>query len=171
MAWLDRLEAEHDNLAAAAAEHAHVWRATPRRSVKTSCSADASAAANAGCRSLRSMRTWARFSRARSAFTNDTWLIAHTQAATAAGAGQTTAAGGHGAAIKKQFAAVIELGDAVVEQARALPGLVRHYPRCEVVRCGPFRAPRLMLTHASLRCRATCGMPPRASRPPCRTGG
>jgi hypothetical protein len=50
-----------------------------------SCSADASAAANAGCRSLRSMRTWARFSRARSAFTNDTWLIADTQAAIATG--------------------------------------------------------------------------------------
>jgi len=48
-----------------------------------SCSADASAAANAGCRSLRSMRTWARFSEARSAFTNDIWLIADTQAVTA----------------------------------------------------------------------------------------
>jgi hypothetical protein len=64
--------------------------------------------------------------------------------------GQTTAAGGDGAAIKKQFAAVIELDDAVAEQARALPGLVRNYPRCEVVRCGPFRAPRLMLAHAFL---------------------
>jgi hypothetical protein len=41
--------------------------------------------ANAGCRSLRSMRTWARFSRARSAFTDDIWLIAETQAAMAAG--------------------------------------------------------------------------------------
>jgi hypothetical protein len=40
--------------------------------------------------------------------------------------GQTTAAGGDGAAIKKQFAAVIELDDAVAEQASALPGLVRH---------------------------------------------
>jgi hypothetical protein len=50
-----------------------------------SCSADASAAANAGCRSPRSMRTWARFSRARSAFTNGIWLIADTQAAMAAG--------------------------------------------------------------------------------------
>jgi len=50
-----------------------------------SCSADASAAANAGCRSPRSMRTWARFSRARSAFTDDIWLIADIQAAIAAG--------------------------------------------------------------------------------------
>ena len=50
-----------------------------------SCSADASAAANAGCRSLRSMRTWARFFRARSAFTHDIWLIADTQATIAAG--------------------------------------------------------------------------------------
>jgi hypothetical protein len=41
-----------------------------------SCSAHASAAANAGCHSLRSMRTWARFARARSAFTGDIWLIA-----------------------------------------------------------------------------------------------
>jgi len=44
-----------------------------------SCSADA------GCRSLRNMRTWARFSRARSAFTDDIWLIADIQAAIAAG--------------------------------------------------------------------------------------
>lgn len=48
-----------------------------------SCSADASA--YAGCRSLRSLRTWARFSRARSAFTDDIWLIADTQAAIATG--------------------------------------------------------------------------------------
>jgi hypothetical protein len=59
---------------------------------------------------------------------------------------------GEGAAIKKQFAAVIELDDAVAEQASALPGLVRHNPCCEVVRYGPFRAPRLMLAHAFLRC-------------------
>ena len=39
----------------------------------------------------------------------------------------------------------------------SLPGLIRYYPCCEVVRCGPFRAPRLMLTHACLRCRATRG--------------
>jgi hypothetical protein len=25
-----------------------------------------------------------------------------------------------------------------------------------VIRCRPFRAPRLMLTHLSLRCRAAC---------------
>jgi hypothetical protein len=68
---------------------------------------------------------------------------------------------GEGAAIKKQFAAVIELDDAVAEQAPALPGLIRHNPCCEVVRYGPFRAPRLMLAHAFLRCRATRGMPPR----------
>jgi len=58
-----------------------------------SCSADASAAANAGCRSLRSMRTWARFFRARSAFTNDIWLIAETQAAIAAGRGKPRRSG------------------------------------------------------------------------------
>jgi hypothetical protein len=62
--------------------------------------------------------------------------------------GQATAAGGDGAAIKKQLAAVIELDDAVAEQASALPGLVRHNPCCGVVRYGPFRAPRLMLAHA-----------------------
>src|SRR5260370_28737212 len=38
-------------------------------------SAEASAAANPGCRRVRSPRTWARFWRALSALTIDTWLI------------------------------------------------------------------------------------------------
>ena len=61
--------------------------------------------------------------------------------------GQTTAVRADSAAIRKQFASIIELDDAVAEQAPALAGLIRYYPCCEVVRCGPFRAPRLMLTH------------------------
>src|SRR6267154_1471995 len=48
-------------------------------------SADARVAADVGCRSLRSLRTSARFSRARSAFTEDIWRIADTQAAIATG--------------------------------------------------------------------------------------
>jgi hypothetical protein len=71
--------------------------------------------------------------------------------------GQTTAVRADSAVIRKQFASIVELDDAVAEQAPALPGLIGYYPRCEVVRCGPFRAPRLMLAHASVRCRATRG--------------
>jgi hypothetical protein len=89
-----------------------------------------------GCCILRRMRTWARFARARPAFTNEIWLIADTQAATAHRVGQTTAVRGHGAAIRKQFAAVIELDDAVAEQAPALPGLIGYYPGGEVAGAG-----------------------------------
>jgi hypothetical protein len=51
--------------------------------------------------------------------------------------------------MRKQFAAIVELDDVVAEQAPALRGLIRYYPCCEVVWCGPFRASRLMLTHAA----------------------
>jgi hypothetical protein len=51
--------------------------------------------------------------------------------------GQTTAVRADSAVIRKQFASIVELDDAVAEQAPALPGLIRYYPRCEVVRCGP----------------------------------
>ena len=41
---------------------------------ENSCSAQASAAANSGCRCVSILRTWALFSRARWAFTGDIWL-------------------------------------------------------------------------------------------------
>jgi len=52
--------------------------------------------------------------------------------------GQTTAVRADSAVIRKQFASIVELDDAVAEQAPALPGLIRYYPCCEVVRCGPI---------------------------------
>ena len=51
---------------------------------------------------------------------------------------------------------VVEQDDAIAQQAPALPGLICHDPCGEVIRCRPIRAPRLVLTHLSLRCRAAC---------------
>jgi hypothetical protein len=51
--------------------------------------------------------------------------------------------------VRKQFAPVVEQDDAIAQQAPALTGLICHYPCGQVIRCGPFRAPRLMLTHLS----------------------
>jgi hypothetical protein len=52
-------------------------------------------------------------------------------------------------AVRKQFAAVVEQDDAIAQQAPALPGLICHNPCGQVIRCRPFRAPRLVLTHIS----------------------
>src|SRR5260370_26634196 len=64
---------------------------------------------------------------------------------------QTHSAGGDRPAIGKQFASVVEQDDAVAQQAPALPGLICHDPCGQVIRCRPLRAPRLVLTHISLR--------------------
>jgi len=53
----------------------------------------------------------------RSAFINDIWLIAETQAAKAAGWDKTTAVRADSAASRKQFASIVKLDDAVAEHA------------------------------------------------------
>ena len=51
--------------------------------------------------------------------------------------------------VGKPFAPVVEQDDAIAQQAPALPGLICHNPCGQVIRCRPFRAPRLVLTHIS----------------------
>jgi len=71
-------------------------------------------------------------------------------------AAQTDSVRGDRPAVRKEFASVVEQDDAIAQQAPALPGLICHDPCGEVIRCRPLRAPRLVLTHLSLRCRAAC---------------
>jgi hypothetical protein len=69
---------------------------------------------------------------------------------------QAEALGYGSTAVRKQFASVVEQDDAIAQQAPALPGLICHNPCGQVIRCRPLRAPRVVLTHLSLRCRAAC---------------
>jgi hypothetical protein len=57
------------------------------------------------------------------------------------GVGLTKAARGDDTVIREQFNLVVEQDDTVAQQASALPGLIRHDPCCEVIRCRPLRAP------------------------------
>src|SRR5215470_9346509 len=70
-----------------------------------------------------------------------------------------------GAAVWEQFATVIKHDDAVAQHAPALLGVIGDNPGRQVIGCRPLRAPRLMLTHCLLRCRAWRVCCLRISRP------
>ena len=89
------------------------------------------------------------------AFTSDVWLIAANSGGHGHKAGNTGAGWGDGPAIREKFAPIFEQDDTVAQQAPALPGLIRHDLCCKVIRRRPFRTPRLVLAHVSLRYRVS----------------
>jgi hypothetical protein len=72
----------------------------------------------------------------------------------ASGPATAGAAGGDGAAVGEQFAAVVKRDDAVAQHAPALLGVTGDNPGRQVIGRRPLRTSRLVLTHRFLRCRA-----------------